>query len=272
MAPKASKKKNPSAVVGQQAAKTRQPPKGHRKNAMASSRRQEKLPGRLTRAQPLYKATATAQPSATGQVEDHVFVDSGSVISSPPLALDVLHIGSPQVEESNGIHSITLPLGCHVPLPIKNKIWQGEFVDLAALLCDQSTDRESAPTFVISPTGALSVTTPRPKNIMSIEQWTDAFLVFTAIAGARHPERTPELLKYISIIREAAHKFPGMGWREYDLQFRRRQAINPTRSYSTLDGELWYTVLMPSVLQRGYGPSRPLIEQGAIRAPFPTVP
>jgi len=58
-----------------------------------------------------------------------------------------------------------------------------------------------------------------------------------AIYWTRHPTRGPELLKYMSIIRDAVKKFPGMGWYEYDLQFRRRQAANPGSSWALIDSE-----------------------------------
>jgi hypothetical protein len=67
----------------------------------------------------------------------------------------------------------------------------------------------------------------------------------------RHPDKAPELLKYVSIIREAAQKFPGYGWREYDKQFRMRQAYSPSKSWASIDGELWYLVLLPSAAPRG---------------------
>jgi hypothetical protein len=80
----------------------------------------------------------------------------------------------------------------------------------------------------------------RPKQqVTSIHNWTSAFLIFSAIFLEAHPHRTQELLKYASLIRTAAARYQGWGWREYDKQFRMRQQIQPQRSWASIDNELW---------------------------------
>ena len=70
-----------------------------------------------------------------------------------------------------------------------------------------------------------------------------------SIFSTKHQTRATELMKYMSIIRDAAVKFPGTGWAEYDTHFRMRQAAQPERDWATIDGELWYTVLIPAAVQ-----------------------
>jgi len=161
-----------------------------------------------------------------GQVE--AFADaSGLLNSDDPVLLSINASPSIIWENGNdgnlphaaGMPSITTPLGQHVPGPIKQKIINGEFVELASLLPDSGLEGEATAGFTVSSAGTISMTPPRIKHITSIEQWTDAFVTFMAILGTRHPNRAPELLKYMTIIRDAARKFPGMGWREYDIQF-----------------------------------------------------
>ena len=48
------------------------------------------------------------------------------------------------------------------------------------------------------------------ERVNTIEQWTDAFLIFMSIYLSRYPGKTQELLKYISVICDAAAKFPNM--------------------------------------------------------------
>jgi hypothetical protein len=72
------------------------------------------------------------------------------------------------------------------------------------------------------------------------------------IWGPIDPLRVQELLKYVDIIRTAAARFGGWGWRTYDRQFRIRQESRPNRSWSIIDGELWaFYVTTP--VQRNFG-------------------
>ena len=63
----------------------------------------------------------------------------------------------------------------------------------------------------------------RPKQqpkIMNIEQWTDAFLVFTSIYCQAHPGKFQDFLKYINNIRIAEKRCHlNLGWKQCDVQF-----------------------------------------------------
>ena len=64
---------------------------------------------------------------------------------------------------------------------------------------------------------------------MSIEKWTDAFLIFSSIYLKAHPDKASELLHYAYTIRECAVHKGGTAWRTYDEQVRLRQAQTPHR-------------------------------------------
>ena len=51
-------------------------------------------------------------------------------------------------------------------------------------------------------------------------------------------------MQYMFVIRDAARKFPGMGWRNYDEQLRLRQAI----SYQN-----WLTLIIPALSKESSG-------------------
>ena len=57
-------------------------------------------------------------------------------------------------------------------------------------------------------------------KIATIEQWTDAFILFMNIYVGAHPNKIHQLLKYIHSIRLGASRFSGQGWILYDEQFR----------------------------------------------------
>ena len=77
------------------------------------------------------------------------------------------------------------------------------------------------------------------KVIDNINLWTDAFLNFTMVLIENHPSKITELLRYIYIIRNIAEEIPSSRWLLYDQQFRLRVSRNPTKSWASIDGELW---------------------------------
>ncbi|KAJ8316731.1 hypothetical protein KUTeg_005677 [Tegillarca granosa] len=133
----------------------------------------------------------------------------------------------------------------HIPNQLREKIWGHQYVNLVLLLKGSAelTDFYTASNLVLNEYGCLE---SRPKvlkdKIPSIEKWTDAFLLFTNIYLRRYPERAVELTQYMSVIRDAAARSPGFGWRAYDEQFRLRQAIQ-YQSWATLNYPLWLRLL-----------------------------
>ena len=97
------------------------------------------------------------------------------------------------------------------------------------------------------------------ESIPSIERWTDAFLIYLALLVAKKLNLSPSLVRYMTIIREAAQVRGGFSWRNYDTQFRLRQAVNP-RPWCEINADLWMrcmTVVEPVVSVC----SRPLIPE-----------
>ena len=181
--------------------------------------------------------------------------------ASPPMVHSVMSVTtSSDIEgvDSTPLTSICDDLGLGVSQHIREKIWNGEFVDLALLLrpaisinnasdCVFSIGSRDSPAWQIRPHNQ----TPR---ITSVEQWTSAFLIFASIYLMRHPTRARQLLKYADIVRSAAFRRVGYGWRDYDIQFRLRQARMPSRSWASIDAELWLTLLGAPVQQPIFRP------------------
>lgn len=68
---------------------------------------------------------------------------------------------------------------------------------------------------------------PKAKLVNDIQTWTDLFLIFSSIYAAAHPECTTALFKYIHTVRLGASRSPGLGWRDYDVQFRLKRSKTP---------------------------------------------
>ena len=138
------------------------------------------------------------------------------------------------------IDSVCSPLSASVPQSLKEKIVKGEYIDLALLLDKVGKVNEPEDMkLTVDEKGCFVWKQNVTKwQISSVHVWTSAFLVFTSVYLSVHPHRFQELLKYIHIIRSAASRVSGWGWRSYDIQFRLRQQQQPQRSWSLIDGEL----------------------------------
>ena len=144
--------------------------------------------------------------------------------------------------------SISNPLGSTISKSIKSRIWTNEYINLSALLNNQDDDisltlnkSEGKPT--------ISLTSSSRWEISSIELWTKAFLVFSAIYSERYPAEAPHLFKYISVVREMAYqKKP---WLSYDKQFRLLKATN-TAQWSEINWELYFRGESQRVQQQSF--------------------
>ncbi|KAJ8319735.1 hypothetical protein KUTeg_002713 [Tegillarca granosa] len=128
-------------------------------------------------------------------------------------------------------------LGVHVSCSLKQKIVNGQFIELASLLEHTAINQPEQKIYISN--GEL-ITKEKPSaKITSIEKWTDAFLIFTSVYCHAHPSRFLEFLKYMHDIRLGASRIRGMGWRSYDEQFRLRKAVDPSSSW----GQMWLQFL-----------------------------
>ena len=59
------------------------------------------------------------------------------------------------------------------------------------------------------------------KNPISIDHWTDAFLVFTAIYLEKYPIDAPHLLKYCHTVRELQRLHGDVAFRSHIERFRK---------------------------------------------------
>ncbi|XP_063967836.1 uncharacterized protein LOC135157151 [Lytechinus pictus] len=161
-------------------------------------------------------------------------------------------------------------LGVSIPQSIKEKIWKGEYVNLNLLVNAQDvashTLREAAEQrtnlaiaeeegkWVLKPYNA-----PSKNKIMSIEIWTNAFLIYMSVYLAANPRHTHEILKYCHLIRSAASRYYGYGWRDYDIEFRHRFHATGG-SWAEINGELWLLHVVGGGVRQGALP--PFINSG----------
>lgn len=173
-----------------------------------------------------------------------------------PPVVDQPLVQGPQLCDPHQLRSVCDSLGLHLSSVTKGKIHKGEFVDLGSLLTPPGTAPPSF-SFSLIQEGqqiVLGQQLPKPPTIMSIEQWTSAFIIFMSVYLEVHNDRAIEMLQYMDIVRSAAQQYGGMGWRTYDIQFRLKQSMQPSKSWSAIDSELWLRVLLAPA-SRNFRPS-----------------
>lgn len=117
-----------------------------------------------------------------------------------------------------------IPLAAPISHRLKAKIWGDQFIDLRLLL-----QRQEEPISLSIATGSITVQHNATKNKMplSIQQWTDAFLIFMAVYLERHQNQASHLLKYCFFIRELQKTLGDKAWITYDESFRQLKEANP---------------------------------------------
>ena len=143
------------------------------------------------------------------------------------------------------------PLHLTVPEEIKNKIWEGKFVEFKELLKKTLKPNEETHkvTGVEGVDGAISLKVIQQSSLqkgpLSISQWSSAFHVFMSVLLLKNAdvEFVQDLLAYAELIREAAKDHPhSAAWREYDEKFRSKKAADPARPWGMIDNQLWLSI------------------------------
>lgn len=219
----------------------------------AASASAERQPAQSSKRRHTGRSTANPVPA----VEDNINAVSNSApatndatdaVCTP--SLDSASVNGPgsSIQGStagNEVASIYDSLGANVSESVKQKIVKGDFIDLGQLLSNP-IPMDGKQTLTIS-NGQVVIEPKRASvKITNVQQWTDAFLIFSSIYSVVHPEIFLGLLKYIHTIRLGATRCAGIGWKFYDEQFRMRMAKNPSASWGVVDQELWLMYMIPS--------------------------
>lgn len=148
--------------------------------------------------------------------------------------------------EDSGINerpygSVDLPLGGHLALTVKEKIWRGEFVDLFSLL---HTEPEPVPK--VGEPERDQETVKKRKIDRNWTNWLYGYCIYMAVVVQLHPKKAPALIKYLDIVHRTMRDFGGQAWLQYDQNFRLRASHDPSLSWSVPQFELWMQVVTPA--------------------------
>lgn len=169
-----------------------------------------------------------------------------------------LHVAT-GYDNPNLLLTADLDIGSHVPLSLKQKIWDGDFINLALLLKGSSeliNHCNGGDLYIDPETGKiLSRPSQLKEKVLTIEKWTDAFLIYMNIFLMKNQAKFFELIKYVTIIRSAASRCPhgDFSWRTYDEQFRLRLRTEPSMSWAHINSDLWAMTMVRPVVNTSGG-------------------
>ncbi|KAJ1085708.1 hypothetical protein NDU88_005834 [Pleurodeles waltl] len=103
-------------------------------------------------------------------------------------------------------------LAAHVGSEVKEKIWEGEFVDIFTLIRAKRREVETTDKEV----KASSSSGKKNKVEESITNWLFGFNVFMSVMLEKKPELGISMICYANEILRAHHMYGGSSWLEYD--------------------------------------------------------
>jgi hypothetical protein len=110
------------------------------------------------------------------------------------------------------LHAGISRLAQEVPLALRAKIYQGEYIDVKLLLKENLLAAEEGDENNMSidrQTGMLKFTSGPKVKLNCIERWLDAFEMFMAVSVAASPDKVHQYIAYQGIIHHAASHYTG---------------------------------------------------------------
>jgi len=153
-----------------------------------------------------------------------------------------LYTGPVQQIEPLLVPGFSNEIDIFIPQSLKEKAWNFEYVELSLFLrqnFESNIGQKPCNLEIVDGKLVIQQRIKKVKSIDNISNWTSAFLNYILVITENHPSKASELIKYITILRNAAAEFPASKWLLYDQQFRLRISRNPSRSWANIDGELW---------------------------------
>ena len=164
--------------------------------------------------------------------------------------------------------SSSLPIDSRISAKLREKNCNEEYVDFAILLSNPVHDKYQI-SFQNSgagvPASLCLEPVSKPKKILNIEAWQQAFYIFVGIYSQKHPHEAPALMKYGQTIRDLAAR--GQNWLFYDENFRYlRQTQIGHLPWGAIHGGLW--------LRSQYAPkATPSVQnKGSPKSRLPSIP
>ncbi|XP_053105449.1 uncharacterized protein LOC128324664 isoform X3 [Hemicordylus capensis] len=136
---------------------------------------------------------------------------------------------------------VSLPLGDHLLLATKEKIWRNEYVDMFSLLFRETEPREGEKGDRRDRERIRYKTVDR-----NWSNWLAGYMVYMGVVLQKQPARGASMVKYLDIIYHAFSEYSGPAWARYDEAFRRHSAMNPELPWDCQHQQLWMRIMGPN--------------------------
>ncbi|KAJ1119889.1 hypothetical protein NDU88_008073 [Pleurodeles waltl] len=119
-----------------------------------------------------------------------------------------------------------------IPLAVKERIWQREFIDIFTLLEIQV---EGLDLTTVDKKEEESRERKRVRKERNFDNWLDAFRIMACIRVEKFPHCAKDLWLYESKIHEAQRQFSGEALLDYDKGFRLKMQAHPDMEWDEED-------------------------------------
>ena len=131
-----------------------------------------------------------------------------------------------------------------IPARLVGRITSGQFIEMRDLLTDNIALHDQLEVLQ----GTYHLTTlpnsirSRVREVPSLISWVYCFMAY--VATRTSDTQTRDMLTYCRLLIQEALRHGGSGWQEYDRNFRRQLAINPSLPWNTLLPDLQATTIL----------------------------
>lgn len=126
-------------------------------------------------------------------------------------------------------------MGQHLSQETKEKIWKGAYVSIFSLLIDEAEREEAKKNKEWTHPREWSNIILKYRVEENLANWVHGFTIHMAIMLERFPAVGSEMACYQNRITAAHATYGGNGWKEYNKEFRRAKAQDPSLGWSQTD-------------------------------------
>ncbi|XP_053560422.1 uncharacterized protein LOC128650740 isoform X1 [Bombina bombina] len=118
----------------------------------------------------------------------------------------------------------------HLRKKVVSRIHRGKYVNIFDLSVEAYRQREKS---------AEGTGPKKFKRPDTFDEWLQCFRVFSSCYIEKYPSQSLPILKYTDTIHWIQRNHSEGVWREYDAEFRRKMAGNPSLTFDSTDNQLW---------------------------------
>ena len=208
-----------------------------------------------------FRAKVATPPGMLSNLNTGILEHNIQLSQQPDIGLEhngVIEQQTMQREIGNGLSNDDFfHLTSHIDLLLKQKIENGEFVDLDKLLpkdrvggANRYSD-DNRMEWIQRDGGTFLVPAKRDSRITNFRKWEQAFRMYATIYCGQNSHRAKEIWQYISVINTAASAYVWENVYSYDITFRQLMAFNPSRSWAVTYNQMWNLSMREPIIRNG---------------------